>query len=103
MSNEIIEATLDCAQCQQESIHELRYAGRLLVSTTCTVCKTQVKHESNDLRIHYAKDLQHRIATKPWRLWKRFWRAPRAVFWSFPKKVIGQPFKIWREFRNIGR
>lgn len=103
MNNEIIEATLDCAQCQQERIHELRYAGRLLVSTTCTVCKTKVKHEPNDLRIHYAKDLQHRIATKPWRLWKRFWRAPRAVFWSFPKKTISQPFKIWREFRNIGR
>ena len=103
MSNEVMDVELHCAVCKLETVHHLRYAGRLLVSSTCSVCKTEVKHERNDLRIQYAKDLQHRVATKPWRLWKRFWRAPKAVFWSFPKAVFSQPLKFWREFRNIER
>lgn len=101
MSKEILEAELNCSHCKKEVLHELVYAGRLLVSTTCTVCYTRVEHESNDLWDHYLKDLPHRIATKPVRLWRSFLRAPSAMIWNLPKSTFGKPFKMIKEYRNL--
>lgn len=101
MTNEIITAELHCAHCDQETLHNLVYAGRLLVSSTCQSCQMQVKHEPGDLRIHYIKDLEHRIVTKPRRLWRRFWRAPILLIWTLPKKVMEQPAKLWNEIKTL--
>ncbi len=101
MSAEIMSAELHCAHCDQETLHTLVYAGRLLVSSTCETCQTQVRHEPADLRIHYVRDLEHRIVTKPFRLWRRFWKSPRAVFWGFPKQAVGQPRKFWNEVKEL--
>lgn len=101
MSNEVIDAKLDCTHCHKETVHELVYAGRLLVSTTCSICHTRVEHESNDLWNNYIKDLEHRIATKPVRLWKRLWRTPTTLIWNLPKATFGKPFKMLREYRNL--
>ena len=101
MKDEVMFAELHCAQCGQETLHQLVYAGRLLVSTTCQKCSMQVKHDSGDLRLHYIKDLEHRIVTKPARLWRRFWRAPASLIWNMPGKVLHQPSKIWREIKVL--
>jgi len=63
LKHETINASLECTKCKTETMHELVYAGRLLASTTCTVCKTKIMHESDDLRVAYVKDLEHRIKT----------------------------------------
>ena len=99
--NEEVTAELHCSHCDHETIHTLVYAGRLLVSTTCQTCKTQIKHEAIDLRLHYLKDLEHRIATKPARLWRRFWSAPISSMINLPRKVMLQPKKIWSEIKAI--
>ena len=96
-----IKAELHCAHCDAETIHELVYVGRLLASSTCTVCKTQVRHESDDLRIEYIKDLENRIKTKPFRLWRRFWRSPTDTVRTFPSKSMSQPKKFWSEIKNL--
>lgn len=101
MNNEVMSAELHCAQCDQETLHTLVYAGRLLVSSTCQVCQMQVKHEPGDLRVHYIKDLEHRIVTKPGRLWRRFWAAPLALLWTLPKKIMQQPRKLWNEVKTL--
>lgn len=101
MSDEVMYAELHCASCDRETIHALVYAGRLIVSSTCQTCNTQVKHDAGDLRLHYLKDLENRIATKPARLWRRFWRSPAGVIWSTPKKVLQQPKKFWREIKSL--
>ena len=101
MSKEILEAELNCAHCHQETLHELVYAGRLLVSTTCSVCNTRVEHETNDLWDIYLKDLPHRIATKPIRMWRSFRRSPSKSFWALPKATFGKPFKMIKEYRNL--
>ena len=36
----------------------------------------------NVIGIAYVKDLEHRIKTKPFRLWRRFWRNPTRSRWS---------------------
>ena len=101
MKHETINATLECAHCKAETLHELAYAGRLLASTTCTVCRTQVSHDADSLRIAYVKDLEHRIKTKPFRMWRRFWRNPTKTVTEFPGKAMGQPRKFWQEFKNL--
>jgi hypothetical protein len=101
LSKEVLEAELICARCQKVTIHALVYAGRLLVSTTCSVCSTRVEHESNDLWDNYLQDLSHRIATKPIRLWRRFLRAPSTLIWNLPKQTFAKPFKMLREYRNL--
>ena len=99
--NEEVTAELHCSHCDHETIHTLVYAVRLLVSTTCQTCNSQVKHEAIDLRLHYLKDLEHRISTKPRRLWRGFWSAPFSQMVSFPKKFMSQPKKIWKEIKAI--
>lgn len=101
MSKEVLEAELNCAHCRRETLHELVYAGRLLVSTTCSICSSRVEHESNDLWDNYLKDLPHRIATKPLRLWRRFWRSPKNLVWNLPKSTFTKPFKMLKEYRNL--
>ncbi len=90
MSRETLEAELNCAHCHQETLHELVYAGRLLVSTTCSVCNTRVEHETNDLWDIYLKDL-----------WRSFRRSPSKSFWALPKATFGKPFKMIKEYRNL--
>ena len=101
MKPESITATLECTHCKTETLHELVYVGRLLASTTCTVCKTKVEHEADDLRVAYVKDLEHRIKTKPFRLWRRFWRNPTQTVTQFPGKALKQPRKFWAEIKNL--
>ena len=92
---------MECAHCKTETLHTLVYVGRLLASTTCTVCKTKVSHESDDLRIAYVKDLEHRIKTKPFRLWRRFKQNPTQTMAEFPGKALKQPRKFWSEFLQL--
>lgn len=101
MNHEEISAELHCSHCGLETLHTLIYAGRLLVSTTCQNCQRQVKHDPGDLRVAYIKDLEHRISTKPGRLWKRFWSAPLSIMWNFPRKSMQQPGKIFGEIKKL--
>ncbi len=101
MKEEKITATLECAHCKAETLHELAYAGRLLASTTCMVCKTKVVHDADDLRVAYVRDLEHRIKTKPFRLWRRFIRNPGRTVTEFPGKALKQPGKFWAEIKSL--
>lgn len=101
MNNEVISAELHCAHCDMETLHTVVYAGRLLVSTTCQNCQTQVKHQPGDLRVAYIKDLEHRISTKPGRLWRKFWKSPFSLMWNFPRKSLQQPGKILSEIKKL--
>ena len=101
MSSEIIETTLECTHCGSETVHQLVYVGRILASTTCKQCHVQVKHEADDLRVHYARDLAHRVATKPFRLLRRFRRAPVTTALETPRKTMSKPRKIWEEIRHL--
>ena len=101
MRDEVMYAELHCVHCGAEVLHELLYAGRLLVSTTCQLCHLRVKHNPGDLSLNYLIDLENRISTKPGRLWKRFWKSPIRLIWGMPAKVFQQPGKIWREIKSL--
>jgi len=99
--DDLIEVALECSHCRQETIHRLVYVGRILASTTCSVCHTQVKHDVDDLRISYARDLLHRVVTKPFRLWRRFRRSPVTTTLEMPRKTMGKPMKLWHEIKSL--
>ena len=100
---DVTRATLACSSCGTEGEHELRYAGRLLQSTRCLSCGHEVRHEQHDLRVTYAHDLVHRVATKPRRLMRRARRQP-ATFWlALPGAVLRQPRKLAGELRTLFR
>jgi hypothetical protein len=96
-------ADLSCETCGQVTDHELRYAGRLLEWTRCTVCGTQVEVRPRALMPAYARDLEHRLASKPRRMWRRWRRDPVGYTVGLPAAIARQPVKLARELWGLVR
>jgi hypothetical protein len=96
-------ADLTCEACGQVTDHELRYAGRLLESTRCSVCGTQVEVTVRAMVPAYARDLESRMASKPRRMWRRWRRDPVGYTLALPGAVARQPVKIARELWGLVR
>lgn len=94
---------LRCSSCDLDTEHTLRYAGRLLVSTTCTNCGYTWHHIDPDLRYAYLHDLEMRIWTKPGRWLRQLQRHPVETLLTLPVALIRQPVKIAREIITVIR
>ncbi|PXY27250.1 hypothetical protein [Prauserella muralis] len=91
-------ATLLCHHCGEETPHELAYAGRLLVVTTCTRCGTSIER---DVRRRYLADLRHRMTSKPGRMLRRFRRHPVSFAGSLPRTTVLKPWELLEEVRLV--
>jgi hypothetical protein len=91
-------AELHCEACDQDTVHELHYAGRLLESTRCTRCGTHLEVSQRALLPAYAHDLEQRIISKPRRMLRRARRDPLGFALALPRAVLRQPAKFAREF-----
>lgn len=100
--SEQIRADMSCVQCGEVTPHDFVYVGRILASTTCSRCGHQVTHEHKDLVPTYIKDLEHRIATKPFRMLRRA-RWERGFLWSIPRAILRQPRKFLDDLRMLFR
>ena len=96
-------ADLHCEQCDQVTEHELHYAGRLLESTRCTVCATQLDVPAHELLPAYLVDLEQRVASKPRRVARRAGRDPLGFARQLPRAIARQPGKFADELRSIFR
>jgi len=94
-------ADLDCERCGRVTEHELRYAGRLLESVRCTRCGHQMQMTHRALVPAYLHDLEHRVASKPQRMYHRAAVDPRGFLWGLPRAVLRQPAKFLREFWSL--
>ncbi|WP_020671460.1 hypothetical protein [Amycolatopsis nigrescens] len=92
--------TLVCTGCGQETRHELAYAGRLLVLTTCTRCGNSIER---DVRARYLADLRQRMVSKPGRMLRRFRRHPLAFTSSLPRTAPAKPLELIAEVRLVWR
>ena len=92
---------LVCRQCGQSELHELRYAGRLLASSTCLNCGAVIKHDESDLRRAYLKDLEGRLRTKPGRMAKRAVRHPAAFVTQLPYAILRKPARLLEEAKPV--
>jgi hypothetical protein len=96
-------ADLDCERCETVTEHELHYAGRLLESVRCVRCGHRIQLSHRALVPAYLHDLEHRVATKPQRMYRRALRDPRGFFPALPCAVLRQPAKFAREFWAVMR
>ena len=94
-------AVLLCAMCNRETEHQVTYAGRLLATAKCSACGAVMRHDTHDLRKAYVKDLEHRLATKPWRIVKRILTEPNYLFKGLPKAIRKQPKKFIEEAKEL--
>jgi hypothetical protein len=101
--DDVHRVELVCDSCRQLSVHELRYAGRLLASSRCTSCGYRVRHEEGDLRSAYVQDLEQRLLSKPGRMARRAIRHPVRFAASLPGAVLSKPAKMLAEIRTILR
>lgn len=100
--SESLRAMMNCAVCGRETEHEFVYLGRILAQTTCMSCGHIVRHEQRDLVPTYIRDLEHRIATKPFRMAKRV-RKDKSFLRGLPRAVLRQPRKFLDDFRMLFR
>lgn len=96
-------ADLWCETCDEVTEHELHYAGRLLESVRCQRCGHHVEMSARALIPAYALDLEHRVVSKPRRLWLRASRDWRGFLWGLPRATARQPVKFARELRELFR
>jgi hypothetical protein len=96
-------ADLACETCGQVTDHELRYAGRLLEWTRCSVCGTQVEVTPRVMLPAYARDLEQRLASKPRRMLRRWRDDPVGYTKGLPASILRQPLKLAREVWGLVR
>jgi tRNA(Ile2) C34 agmatinyltransferase TiaS len=101
--DDIHRVELVCDSCRRLTVHELRYAGRILASTRCTACGYQMRHEEHDLRAAYMHDLEQRLLSKPGRMVRRAIRHPMRYAASLPAAVLSKPARMLAELRTILR
>lgn len=94
-------ADLFCETCGEVTDHDLRYAGRLLESTRCTVCGSHLELSQRALIPAYVHDLEQRLASKPRRMWHRAAPDPVGYARGLPRAVLRQPAKFVREFWRL--
>jgi PHP family Zn ribbon phosphoesterase len=93
-------AALACPRCGLETQHELAYAGRLLVVTTCTRCGHTIER---DVRARYLADLRQRLVSKPRRMLRRFRKHPLGFASSLPRTVSAKPLELISEVKLVWR
>ena len=96
-------ADLACETCGEIREHELHYAGRLLESTRCTVCGTEVEVTPRAMVPAYLRDLEQRVVSKPGRMLRRAARDPVGFARYLPGAIARQPAKFARELWAIVR
>ena len=92
---------LTCNNCGLEAVHELDYAGRILVRSVCTNCGYVTRRRDDDLWDAYLHDIEQRVASKPFRMWRRFRRHPLEYGLGLPASVLAKPLRICRELRLV--
>lgn len=94
---------LSCERCDLVTEHELHYAGRLLESVRCTRCGHRMVLSHQALLPAYLHDLEHRVVSKPQRMWRRAAQDPLGFLAGLPGAVVRQPPKFARELWSLVR
>ncbi|MEY4323326.1 MAG: hypothetical protein RL410_1107 [Actinomycetota bacterium] len=94
-------AELMCSVCNRESVHAVHYAGRILAHSKCLSCGTVYRQTPAVLRKSYFRDLEHRVKTKPFRLFRRLRIDPGYLREGFIEGVKRQPSKFIDEAKEL--
>ncbi|GAA2021795.1 hypothetical protein [Nocardioides kribbensis] len=97
------QASLRCESCEELTVHELHYAGRLLDAVRCTRCGRHLELSQRALLPAYVVDLEQRVVSKPGRMLRRAGADPLGFLRQLPRAVLRQPVKFLGEFRELLR
>lgn len=94
------ESYLRCTACDQESEHQVGYAGRFVTEIQCTSCGAVTRLDVSE---DYLPDLRQRISSKPGRLMRRLRHDPGELATSLPQRTLSKPHRMLQEFRTVWR
>ena len=94
------ESYLRCTACEQESEHQVVYAGRFVSEIQCTGCGAVTRLDVSE---DYLPDLRQRISSKPRRLFRRLRSDPGELAVSLPVRTLSKPLRMLQEFRTVWR
>ncbi len=97
----IMEATLFCLHCNEETTHEITYAGQYLKSIKCKKCGNGIDIDKEKLMEQYKEDWVERIITKPKRLTKEMEQDFKKFIFSFPVRVLTKYYRVAKEVKEI--
>ena len=92
---------LTCHNCGRDAVHELQYAGRLLLRSVCTNCGRVEQRADDDLLNAYLHDVEQRLASKPTRMWRRFRRHPVRYGRGLAGSALSKPMRIVQELKLV--
>lgn len=98
--HDVHHAVLACEWCAADTLHEIRYLGRLLAGVRCTECDVEISQADPN---RYLGDLRHRLATKPRRLLRRLVRDPGEFVRTQPVAALAKPLRMMRELVAVIR
>lgn len=102
-SDSVYQVALSCSRCGDKELHELRYAGRVLASSTCMTCGHVVRHDEGDLRKAYLRDLSQRVRSKPVRMVRRALHHPVRFLAGLPGSIAAKPARLAEEVKPLLR
>ena len=94
------ESYLRCTACEQESEHQVVYAGRFVSEIQCAGCGAVTRLDVSE---DYLPDLRQRISSKPGRLASRLRSDPGELAASLPVRTLSKPVRMLQEFRAVWR
>lgn len=95
------EVSLFCPECEEETLHEVTYAGKYLQLIRCTACDRSLEVRKDALVGQYLADLYKRISTKPSRISEEMRQDLWKFVLSFPKRAATKPVRILREIADV--
>lgn len=101
MKDEKTKIVLFCINCDKESPHTVNYIGNYLRSVECNNCAKKIEIDRRHLRTVFAEDFINRILTKPHRMTEDMKKAVATLMPFFPKRLIREPLKVFKEIYEI--
>lgn len=100
MSRSIVDADLFCANCNQETEHQIEYLSDKIQSITCTKCGSAVHLDVSSMEKYYKEDVISRLVSKPGRMTREMQADLNGFLKSFPLRVVTKPYRIIKELEK---
>jgi uncharacterized Zn finger protein len=96
-----VRSTFVCPSCDEETTHELHYAGDTLHEIRCTNCGAEFYAHHHPVE-GFASELRLRVVSKPARLIGEMRASPGKLV-RIPARIISKPVRMARELIEVLR
>ena len=97
----VVQADLECLNCQCETRHEVHYVAGLLHRLECLECRQRLDVSHRQLRSRYIRLVPQRIISKPARLAREARSRPIRFALSMAVRVFSKPARVAHEVGTV--